>query len=62
MIQTADDSRIGVLYIFVALPVGGAEQLLYNTVKYLDKSRFLPVVCCLGKRGEMGERISGLSP
>lgn len=41
----------------VKLPIGGAEQILLNTVKGIDKNRFEPLVCCIGECGAVGEEI-----
>jgi glycosyltransferase involved in cell wall biosynthesis len=54
--QTADQ-RVKVLYVFAALPVGGAEEVLITEVEGLDKTRFDPLVCVLSEKGPVGERI-----
>ncbi len=43
-----------VQFITTSLPVGGAETLLLNLVRHLDKSRFAPEVVCLKEAGELG--------
>lgn len=48
---------IKVLYLCENLKIGGAEQLLLTTVKYLDRSKFLPVVYCIGEKGEIGQEM-----
>jgi glycosyltransferase involved in cell wall biosynthesis len=40
------------------MPVGGAETLLVNLVRRLDKRRFAPEVVCLKERGPLGERLA----
>ena len=52
-----DSDRIRVMYVFAALPVGGAEKLLYAELQGMDTRRFQPMVCCLREKGPMGERI-----
>ncbi len=49
-----------VLYIYPALPVGGAEKQLYLLVKYLDKERYAPYVCCLVRGGPVADMIRQL--
>lgn len=51
------DNRITVLYIFAALPIGGAEQVLVTEVAGLDKSRYRPIVSVLSEKGPIGELI-----
>jgi L-malate glycosyltransferase len=53
----AADKRVKVLYVFAALPVGGAEEVLITEVEGLDQSRFAPLVCVLSEKGPVGERI-----
>jgi glycosyltransferase involved in cell wall biosynthesis len=48
------DDRIAVLYIFAALPVGGAEQVLVTEVEGLDKNRYRPLVSVISEKGPMG--------
>jgi len=52
-----EPNRIRVMYVFAALPVGGAEKLLYSELQGMDMRRFQPMVCCLSEKGPMGERI-----
>ncbi|MEZ6137212.1 MAG: glycosyltransferase [Pirellulaceae bacterium] len=51
-----------VQFITTSLPVGGAEVLLLNLVKRLDKNRFSPEVVCLKEAGELGEEFSRVVP
>ena len=53
----AEDRRVKVLYVFAALPVGGAEEVLITEVEGLDKTRFDPLVGVLSEKGPVGERI-----
>jgi len=52
--------KIKILYVFAALPVGGAEELLYHQVEGLDKNRFTPLVCVISEKGPIGELIEKL--
>lgn len=48
---------IRVLFLIVDLPVGGAEDHLLSLVRNLDRSRFDPLVCCIGRSGPIGKEI-----
>lgn len=49
-----------ILYLIENLKIGGAEQLLLTTVKYLNRHKFYPVVYCLCEKGEIGQEIERL--
>ena len=49
---------LNVSFIITSLPVGGAETLLVNLVRRLDKSLVQPQVLCLKEAGELGEAIA----
>jgi len=48
---------VRVLYLIVDLTVGGAEDHLLSLARNLDRARFLPVVCCIGRKGTIGAEI-----
>lgn len=48
--------RIRVVYLSHAFMVGGAEEMVYNLVRYLPP-RFEPHVCCIHDAGPIGEEI-----
>jgi len=48
---------VNVLYVIVDLTVGGAEDHLLSLVRNLDRTRFLPAVCCIGRKGPIGAEI-----
>jgi glycosyltransferase involved in cell wall biosynthesis len=50
-------SILPVLHIIPALPVGGAETLVFHMVRGLDRRRFAPAVCVLGEQGPMGAEM-----
>jgi len=56
--EAALDRQARILHLFVTLPVGGAENLLLSIVRRLDHERFASVVCCIGKRGVMGDQLA----
>ncbi len=49
-----------ILYLYEHLDVGGAEQLLLTTLKYLDRKKFMPEVYCIAGEGEIGREIREL--
>ncbi len=57
------DARAGhgrvlrVMFLQTTLDVGGAETLLQNILRGLDRARFAPELCCLKVRGELGEQM-----
>ncbi len=46
------------MFLLSSMPVGGAETLLVNLTRRLDKSRFTPLLCCLQSLGPLGEELS----
>lgn len=46
-----------ILYLCETLGIGGAEQLILTTLKYLNRNKFYPVVYCIGENGEIGNAI-----
>jgi glycosyltransferase involved in cell wall biosynthesis len=42
------------------LPVGGVENQLLNVLKTYDKNKYVPLVCSLSEKGEIGEDIEKL--
>ena len=51
-----------VLFLTTSMPVGGAETLLVNLVRRMDRSRFAPEVVCLKERGPLGEELASELP
>lgn len=56
------DTRLNVLFVITSMPVGGAETLLVNLVRRLDRSHFRPEICCLKEPGPLGEALAGEIP
>lgn len=44
------------------MPVGGAETLLVNLIRRLDRDRFAPELCCLKELGPLGEELADEIP
>lgn len=54
----APKQPLPVLFVQTSMPVGGAETLLVNLVRRLDKRRFAPEVVCLKEPGPLGELLA----
>src|SRR4051812_36920584 len=46
------------MFVHTFMPVGGAETLLVNLIRRLDRDRFTPEICCLKFPGPLGEVIA----
>ena len=47
-----------VMFLLTSMPVGGAETLLVNLIRTLDRERFDPLVACLKERDVLGEKLA----
>jgi len=54
--------RLRVMFLVTSLPVGGAEMLLAELVRRLDRRHFLPEIGCLKERGPWGEVLAAEIP
>lgn len=54
------DSRgpLRVMFITTSMPVGGAETLLVNLIRRLDRTRFAPELCCTKQLGPLGDELA----
>ncbi len=50
------------MFVNTTLEVGGAETLLVDLVRRLDRSRVIPEVCCLKDRGSLGRELAAEVP
>jgi glycosyltransferase involved in cell wall biosynthesis len=50
------------MFVITSMPVGGAETLLVNLVRRMDRTRFEPELCCLKEFGPLGEVLAGEIP
>ncbi len=50
------------MFLVTSMPVGGAETLLMNLVRRLDRTRFAPEIACLKEPGPLGELLAGEMP
>ena len=57
---TAPEDRgpLRVMFVHTEVVVGGAETLLLEIIRKMDRERFTPELCCLKQLAELGEVIS----
>lgn len=53
-----NDRPLRVMFLQTSMPVGGAEVLLVNLVRGLDRRRYAPEIVCLKEPGPLGEEIA----
>lgn len=53
--QRLDRGPLRTMFIITSMPVGGAETLLVNLMRRLDREQILPELCCLKEMGTLGE-------
>jgi glycosyltransferase involved in cell wall biosynthesis len=58
--QQRDPLRV--MFVITSMPVGGAETLLVNLVRRMDRARFQPELCCLKEFGPLGEVLAAEIP
>ncbi len=46
------------MFVITSMPVGGAETLLAELARRMDRQRFLPELCCLKDHGPLGEVVA----
>ena len=57
-----DRGPLRVMFVITCMPVGGAETLLVELIRRMDRSRFSPELCCLKHLGPLGETLAGEVP
>lgn len=60
--KSQDNLPLRVMFFTTSMPVGGAETLLMNLVRGLDRQRFAPEIACLKEPGSLGELLSAEMP
>jgi glycosyltransferase involved in cell wall biosynthesis len=50
------------MFVITCMPVGGAETLLVELIRRLDRARFSPELCCLKYFGPLGEVLARETP
>ena len=51
-----------VLFMLTSMPVGGAETLLINLIRRLDRNLIEPEICCLKEPGPLGDEMAAEVP
>jgi glycosyltransferase involved in cell wall biosynthesis len=54
----ANRDPLRVMFILTNMPVGGAETLLVELVRHIDRRRFAPELCCLKRLDVLGEMLA----
>jgi glycosyltransferase involved in cell wall biosynthesis len=54
----ADRGPLRVMFVITNMPVGGAETLLIELIRRMDRERFLPEICCLKRLDPLGEVVA----
>jgi glycosyltransferase involved in cell wall biosynthesis len=62
LIAREDRGPLRVMFVITYMPVGGAEVLLVDLIRRLDRSQFQPELCCLKRLGPLGEVLAGEIP
>jgi glycosyltransferase involved in cell wall biosynthesis len=62
MLAQTRRNTLRVLFVTTSMPVGGAETLLVNLIRRLDRERFSPELVCLKQRGPLGEELAAEIP
>jgi len=60
--NTDSPRPLRVMFLVTSMPVGGAEVLLVNLIRGIDRQRFTPELCCLKERGPLGEELAAEIP
>jgi glycosyltransferase involved in cell wall biosynthesis len=62
LLSLRDRGPLRVMFLITSMPVGGAETLLVNLIRRLDRESFLPSLCCLKSLGPLGEMLAAEIP
>ncbi len=62
LVPLSDRGPLRVMFVTCSMPVGGAETLLVQLMRGLDRNRFEPELCCLKSLGPLGEQIACEAP
>jgi len=57
-----DRGPLRVMFVITCMPVGGAETLLVELIRRLNRDHFVPELCCLKYRGPLGDAIAQQVP
>ena len=62
LIPLEDRGPLRVMFVITCMPVGGAETLLVDLIRRMDRERFAPELCCLKYRGPLGDVLADEVP
>ncbi len=62
LVPPEDRGPLRVLFLTTSMPIGGAETLLVNLIRRLDRGHFTPLLACLKQAGPLGEELAGQIP
>lgn len=62
LLPIEDRGPLRVMFLITSMPVGGAEVLLVNLIRGLDRERFVPLLCCMKDLGPLGEEMAAEVP
>ncbi|HKD36727.1 MAG TPA: glycosyltransferase, partial [Pirellulales bacterium] len=54
----APEKLLRVMFLHTSVAIGGAESLLVDLIRRMDRSRFVPELCCLKSLGPNGEMLA----
>ena len=57
-IALEDRGPLRVMFVHTSVVVGGAETLLAEIIRNMDRERFQPELCCLKELAELGEILA----
>ena len=61
--KSQDNKRpLRILFLITSMPVGGAETLLVNMVRRMDRERVEPLLGCMKEKGVLGEVLADEIP
>jgi glycosyltransferase involved in cell wall biosynthesis len=58
----ADRDPLRIMFVVTNMPVGGAEVLLAELIRRIDRKRFQPELCCLKRLDQLGETLANEVP
>ena len=56
--MNTDPKPLRVMFLLSSMPIGGAETLLVNLVRRIDRSRCIPSIACLKEKDVLGELMA----
>lgn len=57
MLKKLETRPLRVMFLSTSMPIGGAETLLVNLVRRLDRSRIEPLIGCMKQKDVLGEQL-----